>query len=201
MHTISLKSFLGKSKTNKNLIISFVTILSGFLSGVVIFILMNEKILSRTIKVFLEYHTVHFNKTSLEIFCGILLYNTIYFVIMFIVGGSLFGRFLAPAVTLTKSLGITIVISYLYCEYALKGLEYTLLVFFPGKSLLIASFLFMTKICIDMSNELIKYEKNDFRDHISRYYAKSALIFFMILLSGLFDLICIKLFSPLFDFQ
>ena len=197
MFTISLKNIL--NKTDKSIFLSFIFIFSGLLSGVLIYMFINENVRPGILKLFLRFYTDFSNKTYIEIFSGIALFGIFYFIIMFISGSSFYGKTISALVTFVKSTGLTLLVSYLYCEFSLMGLEYVLLVFFPGKTVLISGMLLMTKNCIDMSDKLIKCNKTDFNDYKKRYLIKSILALFIIIFSCLVDLICIKIFSPLFN--
>lgn len=182
------------------LLFSFLSIASGLVFGVVVYIVSSALIENELYNLFIDFNILFSGKTYLEIFSGFTLSGLIYFFSMFIVGGSIFGKLLCSIITFVKAMGISLVTSYLYCNFGLKGFEYALLVFFPGKVALLFAMLFMTKICFECSALLTSgNELNSVK--IKNYCLKTIVVFIFLLVSWTVDLLCIVVFSGLFDFS
>ena len=186
---------------DKDLAISFLSVFSGLLVGLIMYTFLDNGTRKEIFELFIDFNTIFTNKTTIEILSGIVLYGLLYFIILFILGGSFLGSVAAPIVTLIKSAGLTLIVSNLYCEYALKGLEYTLLVFFPGKCILILAMLLMTKNCIATSRKIIYNDKDTQVKNITDYSIKSLIILIIFLFSWITDFGLIKVFSNLFNFK
>lgn len=185
---------------NNRLIFSFLSIASGLIFGVVSYIFSSSLIESELYKLFVDFHLLFSDKTNLEIFSGFALSGLAYFFLMFVVGGSIFGKLLCSFITFIKAVGISLVTTYLYCDYGLKGFEYALLVFFPGKIILLFAMLFMTKTCIESSVLLTNVsEMNSVK--IKNYCLKMIVVFIFLLISWMVDMLCIIIFSGLFSFS
>ncbi len=196
----SVKSLLIK---DKGLLSAFVTIFAGILVGVLTyaFALNNSKI--ELFELFVSFNTEYINKTNIEIFSGIALNVLIYYFVLFLSGTSFLGRYICMTASFVKVAGISALISYLYVQYGLKGLEYVLLVFFPGKCILISAAVIMTKTSYDMSC-IVKSgttEKGSTAPIKKIYYFKSLIFGMLFVLSATVDFLSLKIFSGLFDFS
>lgn len=196
---LSLKNLFIKDKA---LISAFFAALTGVLTGALIYGFKLNNTNNPLFDLFISFNTDFTGKSQAEIFSGIAISVLVYFLALFLSGTSFTGKYLCIFATFFKMLGIGAFISFLYVKYGLKGLEYVLLVFFPGKTILFFSSLFMTKNSFDMSNNVKNgiYEKGSSTDFIKTYYLRSMIILFVFLLSAVVDFVTIKVFSPLFDF-
>ena len=188
------------SLKDNRLLLSFLSIASGLVFGTVSYIFSSCLIKNELYKLFVDFSIIFSDKTYLEIFSGFALSGLAYFFLMFIVGGSIFGKLLCSFITFIKAVGISLVTTYLYCDYGLKGFEYALLVFFPGKIILLFAMLFMTKTCIESSILLTNVsEMNSVK--IKNYCLKMIVVFIFLLISWMVDLLYIVVFSGLFSFS
>ena len=182
---------------NKNLLISFFSVLIGLLTGLAAYGL--------TITVFpevaAEFFTMSFDicsKTKTELFSAFILKGLPYCIIMFILGGSIFGK-LCTIITVVKTMGISLVASYLYCNLGLQGVVYALLVFFPGKIVLIFSLLLATKSGLEMSEYIINCDKTTIIKQIKSYSIAHIVILVISFFSWFIDFICFVVFSGLLE--
>lgn len=186
-------------KKDKAIVFSFTSIVVGLISGAVITAFSSASLKSEIEKLFISFFTDFTDKSSLEIFSGIVLDGLIYFIALFISGSNIFGKEMTVILTALKSCGITAIIYVLYADYGLKGLEYVLLVFMPGKVILLFAMLFMTKFSYEFSTDLRSTnEKNPATDV---YIVKSVITLIFMLISWLIDFFAIVLFSSLFTFN
>ena len=187
---------------DRGLVCSFISILSGLVFGSVVAVLPEHGIKSEILSVFLSFNTDFADKTKTEILSGFVLSGLIYFALLFLFGGNVFGKELVLIITSLKASGITAIIAFLYAEYSLKGLEYTLLVFLPGKAVFFFAMLFMTKSAYDFSGRLRRglRDKDDMKIHTRLFCLKVLISFVVFALSWLIDFACICIFSGLFSF-
>ena len=195
----SAKSFLIK---DKGLLSTFITMFTGVLVGVFIYAFLLNNTENVFFDLFISFNTDYISKSNIEIFSGILFNGLVYYLILFLSGTSFLGRYICITATFMKVVGITTLISYLYIQYGLKGLEYVLLVFFPGKAVLLLAAVIMTKNSYDMSRVVnnVIIEKGSTTSMKKLYYFKSLVFSFLFILSALIDFLALKIFSGLFDF-
>lgn len=186
-------------KKDKALIYSFVSVAVGLISGAVITVFSTSTLMSETTDLFVSYFIDFTDKNKLEIFSGISLEGLIYFGALFIAGSNIFGKELTLILTALKASGITAIITVLYSNYGLKGLEYALLVFLPGKVILFFVMLFLTKFCYEFSAAL-RINK-DRISTINVFMVKSLIALFFMLFSWLVDFLTVIIFSGLFEFN
>lgn len=195
-------SLKGLSIKDKSLLVSFLSVLSGLLGGSLIYALYIFNNDNHIVDIFITFNTDFIGKSDIEVFSGIALSILVYFIALFISGSSIFGRTMCIVTTLLKFAGIGALISYLYTYYGLKGLEYVLLIFFPGKIFLIFAAVLMTKSGFDMSSAIKNgsVEKESAGSVMKIYYLKSLMFLLLFILSAAVDFFTIKIFSGLFDF-
>lgn len=195
----SVKSLLIR---DKGLLSAFITIFAGIIIGVLTYAFALNGNKNELFDMFISFNTEYISKSNIEIFSGIALNVFAYYFVLFLSGTSFLGRYISLTATFTKVMGISALISYLYVQYGLKGLEYVLLVFFPGKCILISAAVIMTKSCYDMCG-IVKSgtaEKGSTTSIKKIYYFKSLVFGLMFLLSAVIDFVLLKIFSGLFDF-
>lgn len=188
---------------DKHQLWSFISVIAGLVFGIIVSIFSNNEFNTTLQDLFITYSSDFSNKSNLEVFSGIILLGIPYYIVMFILGGSFFGKFLCAPVTALKAAGLSAIASCIYKSYALKGLEYLLLIFFPGKVVLIFSMLIFTKITMDMSQEINCIRESEFQSIKNQrkiYYIKSLFILLIFILSWTIDFSCMKIFSKLFEF-
>lgn len=183
---------------DKNIIISFMSIFFGLIFGVIIYIISYESDLSELFELMTGFRTDFADKNPLEIFSGFALSGLPYYIAMFVVGGSIFGKGLGVIMTTLKAMGLSVITSFLYCNMGLRGLEYALLIFFPGKTVFIFSLLLTTVTTMEMSDSITECNKSDLTRNIKSYIIKFVIILLLLLLSWTIDCICYSVFSDLF---
>ena len=190
-------------KKDKTLAYSFCSVLIGLISGAIIICFSPTTLKAETADLFVSFFTDFTDKNKLEIFSGLALEGLIYFGALFVAGSNIFGKEMTLFITALKASGITAIISVLYSDYTLKGLEYTLLVFLPGKVILFFAMLFMTKFCFEFARDLRKGKGNikETKSITNVYIAKSLIALLFMLISWLIDFFTIIIFSSLFDFN
>lgn len=185
---------------DRGLLFSFIAILFGLIFGTVLTVFFENGIKNEILSLFVSFNTEIADKSKMELFSGIILSGLLYFGAMFISGGNIFGKELSLIITAVKASGITAVIAFLYSQYALKGLEYCLLIFLPGKLIFMFGMLFMTKCCFDFSKKL-RCNSNEVIKDTKLFSLKSSISFLIFMLSWTVDFLAIIVFSGLFDFK
>lgn len=183
-------------------IIVFLVVASAIISGTVLYIL-SENYLSDGIKEsFNSFYSEFACGTKTEVFTGLFLSNLPFVVFAVILGSSSTGYLIIPIIGFIKIIGLGVVNTYLYSSFGLKGLEYSLLIFTPGKFLLIFSVIFLMQSCIDNSIKIKSVLKGESKTESYRTYYTVRIVFaaVMMLLSSLIDCILAVSFSKLFSF-
>ena len=187
---------------NISAFISAIPIGMGIIFGCVVYLLFGEQIKGELWDFFISFTTEFIGKTKTEILTGLILSNVPYLLFMYLFGTNLRGTYLTFTLSFFKSFGLGLLSSYIFSTYALKGIEYCLLIFFPGKVLMIFSMLLLTDNCYNASLKLsdkVK-EKNDSHIDLIRYDLRTIFISVLVVLSCVVDFVMIICFSTLFDF-
>lgn len=185
------------------LILSILSIVSGFLCGTLFYCFMKESLYDSIFELFISFFTDFTNKSSSEIISGLILSELPYIFIMFVFSFCVIGFPFTLFVTFVKSLAPTLLFSHLYCEYALKGAEYVFLVLLIGEAVNLFGTLLMTQGCFHMSSVLYENlwkERGECREEIKSFSLKFALSAGTIILSNVITFVTVTSFNSLFSF-
>ena len=133
--TIKKKSTKQKTDINKQektLLFIIISISAGLLVGCVSYIFADKLIVDMVNDLFLPFIKNFSDNKPLMIFTGLLSEHLTYFVLTVFFATSVFGKPAIYVAGIIKSSGIGFLASYIYCSYALKGLEYCILIYFPS---------------------------------------------------------------------
>jgi len=190
-----------KLSNRTGLIASFASVLAGIAFGSCVYNLPDISCKNELLSLFIDFSTEITDKTYIEIFSGIVISGVLYFISMFILGGNVFGKELSLLATAVKALGIGALISFLYYQHGVEGFEYALLIFLPGKFVLIFAMLFFTECCFNVSEKLRSgFNNEDTKLLIKMYTFKSIVAFGIMFISWLIDFLCLIGFSKLISF-
>lgn len=195
--------FSNKKSLNLNIELFIVGFISVFaiMTGTAVAYFSNTG--ENIIRLFLSFVFESANNSYIKIFLIIFSEHIIYLITCLICGTSLYGKIPIIFITFFNITGISSIITVLIKNYFLKGLEYCLLVFFPGKIILIFTLIFTSVSCIKASEDINKINKKEesaeFSDKL--YLKRVTLSCIMLVISALIDSLTLKLFLPLFDFQ
>lgn len=187
---------------NKTAILSAVIIAMGIISGTIIFLVSDDTVAETLFEYFISFTTDFTNKNKPEILSGLILSHIPYFVVMEILGVSVVGIYLIPMITFIKSVGIGMLVTYIYQMFTLKGIEYCLLVLFPGKFILIFAMILLAQNCL-ITSDNIRLSAHGNKDRVvelNKYILRTIFIAMIIIVSSIIDFITIISFSSLFDF-
>ena len=187
---------------NKSSVQSTVIIVLGIISGALLYVINTESLTGDLFKYFISYSMDFAHKSKPEIFSGLLLPDIIYFIIMLILGTCAFGTSAVICISLVNSTGLGMLLTYIYDNFALKGIEYCLMVLLPGKFLLVLAMILLTQNSVVTSKSIREsvYTKNDRVVDFKKYTIRALVILAIILLSTLIDFLAIISFSSLFEF-
>lgn len=182
---------------------SAVTIAVGLFAGCLIFFLCRDNIINELSEIFLSFNGDFCNKNKPEIFSGLVFSSAPYIILSVILGTCAVGAPFVILLTALKSAAIGLVTSYIYYAFSLQGVEYCLLVFFPGKIILVFAMLLLTGSCISTARGVLKSvvgEDTIKSTNLQNYFLRSALIALIFILSSTVDFLMIICFSSLFSF-
>ncbi len=184
-------------------LINFLILTTGLLSGVLIFVAAEEYLIGEIYENFIRFSTDFSSKTSLEILSGNIISHIPYIALLVIFGLSIYGTIPILLISLIKTMGLGLVSAYIYSTYSLKGIEYSIMVFFPGKLILIFSILILMHICVSSSIRIRQSVAGELQTKysLSEYLAKVSIGILLYLLSSLTDCLAVVCFSSLFNFS
>lgn len=189
-------------KLDSTLIVSASVIAVGLIVGAVSYGFNSQVFSSDLWSYFFEFSYNFSNKTYLEITSGLMLTNLLYFFVVLVMGTSAVGSYFVLLPTLIKSLGIGTLVCYLYMSFGLVGLEYCVLVLFPGKIIFLLVMLLLTQICFKMSSDIKNQLSATSREKVElkTFFFKIIIVFIILIISNVVDSLMILLFSGLFNF-
>ncbi len=141
---------------NKIQMINFIVVALALITGTLLYMFAEENIKIEINNYFMKYSLDFASKTKIEIFSGIFISHLPYIVIMIIFSTSTIGYVFAILVSFSKVMGLGIVSAYLYSSFALKGIEYAFMIFFPGKFILLFSVLCIMYFSVSKSYSIHK---------------------------------------------
>jgi uncharacterized membrane protein SpoIIM required for sporulation len=187
---------------NKTASISFAVIILGIITGTIIFWLSEDVVFKELYDYFISYTTDFSDKNKPEIISGLILSNIPYYIFMLILGTSVVGIPGAICLTFVRSMGMGFIVTYIYDKFALKGIEFSLLVFLPGKFIMILAMILLTQSCLITSQtirkSLVKHEDRVVPFH--KFILRSLIIILLFMSASIMDFLTLNCFSTLFDF-
>ncbi len=188
--------------TKKSAIISSAVLASGIVTGSLIYIVSKTQVSTELWELFTSFCMDFSNKNKPEIISGLVMQNLAYYSLMLIFAVSAFGTPAVFFLSFIKTLGLGMLTTYIYDTFALKGIEYCLLVLLPGKIILLFAMVLLTQNCYIMSLDIYRSlrNKSDRAVEFKKFSLRALLILILILVSSLIDFILVISFSSLFDF-
>lgn len=183
---------------NRGLLLTLSSLLTGILFGIVVYI-FNENDLKHKINDILSAHYHEFtDSTTIKAFITFSTSGILFFIIMLIGGSGIFGRISTTVLIIYKTAGLSAFITHMYSSYGIDGLKYILLVFFPGKVILMFSLIYIADSCYKITEYLNNNSKLSFHNLKTSkkiYCFNFLLALAVIATSWLIDSICTNLFS------
>ncbi len=197
-----IKNSSKQMKYDKITLINFSVLAIGLALGVFVYISAKEYLTGEIWDYFINFTTDFSSKTSIEILSGILLSHLPYLLFMIILGTSIYGVIPAIIISVIKTMGLGLVISHIYSTYSLKGIEYTFMVFFPGKFVLLFSMMILMHVCINSSRkiQILSAGESQIKYSLTEYLTKVSFGALLMLFSSVIDCLAIVCFSSLFSF-
>ena len=185
------------------LILSVIAVFAGLISGTLIYIFMKDSLSSEVLRLFISFFYDFSSKTKAEILSGLIVTVLPYIFLMFVFGLDLIGAPLSLIFTFFKSLAPTLLFSFLYREYGLKGAEYVFLVLAAGEMLSLFGILLVCSSSYRMSRELqalYNGTKGEFPQEIRSFLLKFTVGTCVIILSRFITFLTVTGFKDLFVF-
>ncbi len=188
-----------KDKVN---MLNFTVIALALISGTVLYALTDGSYSNEIWDFFKAFSFDFSSKSKVEVFSGIIISHLPYIILMIIFGSSSIGYNFIALISFVKVAGIGMLSTYLYSSFGLKGIEYAVLIFFPGKFIMIFSILFLMHSCINNSLHIRKLTRGEYGTEKSNniYTVKVASAVLLFLISSFIDCILSVSFSSLFVF-
>lgn len=207
-HSVKINAVITKPTirldyANNTAILSAAVIAAGILTGSLVYFVTYNEDINSLCEYFLTFITDFSKKNKPEIFSGLILSDLPYLVMMLILGTSVIGTPGILALTYIKSIGIGLLITYIYDSFALKGLEFSLLVLMPGIFVLIFAMILLTQSCFVNSqniNKALNNKENGVLPH-QKFFIRSLIIISIFIFSSVLDCVTLTGFSSLFDFS
>lgn len=162
VNAVFLRPTKNKSEANfinTPLILSVIASLAGLLSGTLIYFFMKDNLSGDIMRLFINFFYDFSSKTKAEVMSGLVVTALPYIFLMFVFGFDLIGAPLSLIFTYFKSLAPTLLFSFMYREYGLKGAEYVFLVLAAGEMISLFGVLLVCSAAYRMSSQLREYYK------------------------------------------
>ena len=202
VHATISKTNIKLDGTGKTSIISAVVIFTGIITGIVIYSFADEALKESIGNRFIIFASDFADKNKPEIFSGLICQNIFYCVLMLVFAFCIYGTPAVFFLSFIKAVGLGVLTTYIYDTYVLKGIEYCLLIIFPGKFILIFSMILLTQNCYINSNSLTSFltKRTDEGVNLKKYILRTVVISLLMAISVTVDFITLISFSSLFDF-
>ncbi len=142
-------------KSNLYLFIGFLFLIIGAVLGLVIF--DDFKLLTNFIKQYFEnYIDIRQSGTFIKIVLISFAKSLSVFMVLFMVGTSLFGVIIVPLSVLICGVFYGSSVAYLYAEFALKGVAFNAVIFLPSSLVLLIFLIFASRLSLIFSVELAR---------------------------------------------
>ena len=184
-------------------VFSIIAILTGFVSGALLFCFFKGRLTDDILRLFISFFYDTSGKTNTEILSTMILSVLPYIIIMLILAFDLFGTHLCLIFTFFKSLAPTLLFSFLYNEYGLKGAEYVFLVLAAGEIISVFGILLTCSCCYIMSKIIRNVyfgNKTEFPPEIRNFLLKFTVGISIIIISRFITFLTVTTFRNLFVF-
>ncbi len=183
-----------------NSIKAFMLSVAAVISGVAVYTAFTELLNEKINDVFMEHLDYVENTLKSDILYGLIFNCVIYVILLLMFSTSVIGTPYIYAITFIKILGIAVTASHLYFNYGIKGIEYSIIVFMPGKIFLIMATLILIDYSTYISNR-IRAKENTFDSLDVKKLSVWLIVLLLIMaLSVAVDFFTTSFFSDLFNF-
>ena len=206
INAVFMKPQKAKSKNpefNTPLILSVIAVFFGLVSGALIYCFMKDSLNADILKLFTGFFYDFSGKTKAEILSGLIITVLPYIFLMFIFALDLIGAPLSLVFTFFKSLAPTLLFSFLYREYGLKGSEYVILVLGAGELISLFGVLLVCTATYKASSalrEFLRSTKGELPQEIRSFLLKFTVGAGVIIFSRFVTFLTVTGFKDLFSF-
>ena len=196
------KPSLKLNNTNKSAVLSFLVIFIGVVSGAILYNFTDESLINELTALFIGNTTDLLNNNKPELFYGLIVDSLIYFALMLIFAMCVYGTPAVFIISFAKAMGLSFLTTDIYGSFGLEGIEYCLLILFPGKFVLIFAMILLTQNCFINSNNITKSINSDNNRvvDLKKYAIRTVVISGLIVVSAIIDFVTMISFSSLFEF-
>lgn len=187
---------------NKILLVSLTMILA-IVIGSIISIRYRNFFCNEINNKFISFYTDNTDQSFFQNFLSIIYENFVFVFLCLLSGTSIIGFIPVALLVFFKTIGLSVLTSYIFYSYLLKGLEFYFLIIYPGKILLIFTILFVASSSLRLTENIYKVvDKNENADINKAIILKQMLLsILLVLISALIDTILFESFSVLFNFS
>ncbi len=201
------KRYLRLPEIRKNLLFIFfmLTLFAGITVGALCGRTDDEQLMENLDIIFLTNFKVRCSQGILDSFVASFASAFIFILIIFLLGLSVWGGFIAAAVPFVKGYGYGLATGYLYSTYGLTGILYNILIILPGAFLCSAVIAAASQEAFRSSIKIISvFRKTTVSDdpHIQmkKYLLSMLWLLFLTAVSSAVDMLFSLMFSWLFSF-
>ncbi len=187
-------------KYNSMIILSALFI-AGLIAGAMIIRQNDSYIMGKLDEIFISFHSTRAAQTMPETFANSILVNLSFLISAFFFGMSCIGLPFVCIIPILRGLAIGLSSGYLYMSFGLQGIGFFTLTILPGAVIAVTMLLISCneslKTSVDLFRMLVNNGGGDSK-LIKRYLSVYIIIISLTLLSGVIDMLAVKLFSALF---
>ncbi len=184
------------------LLINSLVITFGIITGTLFYTISEDYLAGEIWESFVKFNIDFTAKTKTEVLSGLIMGHLPYVFMMILFGTSAVGIYFIAPLAFIKSSGLGLIVAYLYSSFGLKGVEYALIIFLPGKFFVILSMLLLMHTSINYSAHIRGLIRGDsVKENSSTLYMFKVLTaVLMFILSAFVECFLIISFSSLFSF-
>ena len=182
----------------------FCMLLAGLIFGALAVRTSENEILDRLYTLLQNYLDVKAQQSVWSSFSNTCLKRVLLLLLLYCVGTCAFGAPVLYAVPAVCGTGIGMVGAYMYKAYALKGIGYCALLWYPGEVLFLAAMLLACSVSITMTNVILQSFSScpDTQEHVLRAYtSRYGVILLLTVGSAIPETLLCSIFSGYFQFS
>lgn len=202
---INRESLLKKSRVATKipfeLFLSFIIMLLGITTGVILCSLGSFSFSGKAAQFILNFASDFSNKTFFEVFSGMMLTFVPYCFFVFVFALGVLGSFPILAANFIQAFILSCTVTQIIKSNALRGLEYFLLMMLAGKTIFLFSMLLMSETAIKSTHQIkgIVQKESGEKFNTGLFLKKIGFIILLFVLSAFVECCCVKIFSSLFE--
>ena len=199
------KDLSGFVSHNGSLLFLFALLLAGMVFGALSARYADSSMLHKMDFLFMSNFETRAAQSLSSTFAAALASSFLFFLLLIMMGLSLWGGVAVPAVPFFKGFGAGFSAGYFYAFYGWKGILFNLIVMLPGVFLSSSAIVLSAREAIRCSSTLVSTGlpgKNHEKQYPSLkiYFFRNGVVLIILVLAALLDMICTALFAAFFSF-